>query len=131
MVTDLKKYVYGCAAASPKLTGVVRAVLSLMVLIMPAAMVAQVSHPVTFIQPAPVVRTDDSYAPVFTAANPAWVQTIAPESYPDNELVVSGIIPLADSRQIGSLRAKDFYREVANELRRQPMSSTPRSGLSA
>ena len=119
MVTDLKKYVYGCAAASPKLTGVVRAVLSLMVLIMPAAMAAQVSHPITSIQPAPVVRTNDSYAPVFTAANPAWVQTIAPESYPDNELVVSGIIPLADSRQIGSLRAKDFYREVANELRRQ------------
>jgi len=55
----------------------------------------------------------------FTTANPEWVQTIAPENNPDNELVISGIIPLADSRQIGSLRAKDFNREVANDLRRQ------------
>ena len=108
METVLNKYVYGCAAASPNQRGVVRSVLSALALTLSVAMSAQVIQPINSIK-----------SPTFTTANPAWVQTIAPESNPDNELVITGTIPLADSRRIGDLRAKDFNREVANDLRRQ------------
>ena len=86
-------------------------------------MSAQVSQPVTPINPIghiqPINSSDTITALTFTTANPAWVQTIEPDSYSENGMSVSGIIPLSDSRQIGSLSNKRFVEAVVSELQRQ------------
>ena len=54
-------------------------------------------------------------------AVPEWVQIIEPTQPVDDEMIVRGIIPLADNREIGSMNTRRFnetvYRELRNALR--------------
>ncbi len=56
-------------------------------------------------------------------AVPEWVQIIEPTKPLDNDMVVRGIIPLADNREIGNMNTRRFneaiYRELRNALRDQ------------
>ena len=119
MVTVLKKYVCGGAASSLRCRGVDKSLLSFLALAVSVSMSAQDVSPVAPVQPAASVRPDDPVVSSLTSANPAWVQTLEPERFPENELAISGIIPLADSRHLGSLSNKRFVEAVGQELQRQ------------
>ena len=119
MITVLKKYVCGGAASSPRCRGVDKSLSSFLALAVSVSMSAQDVSPVAPVQPAASVRPDDPVVSSLTSANPAWVQTLEPERFPENELAISGIIPLADSRHLGSLSNKRFVEAVGQELQRQ------------
>lgn len=119
MVTVLKKYVCGGAASSLRCRGVDKSLLSFLALAVSVSMSAQDVSPVAPVQPAASVRPDDPVISSLTSANPAWVQTIEPDRFTESGMSVSGVIPLSDSRQIGSLSNKRFVEAVASELQRQ------------
>ena len=57
---------------------------------------------------------------IYTApqAMPDWVQIIEPTDLKDGGLTVTGFIPLADSRKIGSMNTRRFNETVFRELRK-------------
>ena len=59
-----------------------------------------------------------------------WVQIVPPEMITDEELTVSGTIPLDDSRHIGRMGSRDFNETILEELKKALTPQMQVSGTS-
>jgi len=55
----------------------------------------------------------------FTAAQalPEWIQIIEPTPPQDDDLIVTGVIPLSDTQKIGNMNTRQFNETIYRELR--------------